>query len=395
MPFQVVRDDITKMKVDVIVNTANPMPIIGSGTDTAIYEAAGKHKLLPEREKVGAIARGDAAITGAYSLPAKYIIHTVGPIWKGGTFGEEEILRSCYEKSLALAVKRKCHSIAFPLISTGNYGFPKDLALQIVTDTVQKFLYSCDKELMVYLVVFGADTTKLSESMFRHIEQRIDDFYAEEKAASEYALNYPSEDDEEAFLANVFGDGQEETSRRRRLREEEHHYFRDEAPLYSMPSIPMESARPEPAPKSSAREKIGSVFKSEAAKPAKKRSLKELLTQQNETFSDMLLRLIAEKGLTNVEAYKRANVDKKLFSKIKNKKDYKPTKQTVMAFALGLELSLDEARDLLARAGFAFSPSLPQDLVVQYCIEEKEYNVIHVECILFELGLETLGKEVS
>lgn len=397
MPFQVVRDDLTRMKVDVIVNTANPYPVIGSGTDAAVYAAAGENKLLKEREKIGMIARGDVAITGGYSLPSRYIIHAVGPIWRGGYSGEEAILRSCYEKSLALAVKRKCKSIAFPLISTGNYGFPKDLALKIVSETIGSFLDNLDEdyELMVYLVVFGSKATRLSESMFDHIEKRIDDRFAREKEKIEYAADYSvyyeahHEEEEEDFVgapSNKEELYREESARRRRRIEED----------YPMPNASesdscMPSAVPPVSKKKS--ETIGgfaSKVLKETKPTKKKRSLEEILAQQDETFTDMLLRLIKEKGLTNAQAYKRSNVDKKLFSKIKNDRFYKPHKKTAMAFSIGLELNLDEAKDLLARAGFAFSPSNNLDKVIQYCIEEEEYNIINVEIILYELGLETL-----
>lgn len=371
MPFQVVRDDLTRMKVDVIVNTANPYPVIGSGTDAAVYAAAGENKLLKEREKIGMIARGDVAITGGYNLPSRYIIHAVGPIWRGGYSGEEAILRSCYEKSLALAVKRKCKSIAFPLISTGNYGFPKDLALKIVSETIGSFLDNLDEdyELMVYLVVFGSKATRLSESMFDHIEKRIDDRFAREKEKIEYAADY-----------SVYYEAHRE--------EEEEDY---PMPNASESDSCMPSAVPPVSKKKS--ETIGgfaSKVLKETKPTKKKRSLEEILAQQDETFTDMLLRLIKEKGLTNAQAYKRSNVDKKLFSKIKNDRFYKPHKKTAMAFSIGLELNLDEAKDLLARAGFAFSPSNNLDKVIQYCIEEEEYNIINVEIILYELGLETL-----
>lgn len=374
MPFTIVRNDLTRMNVDAIVNTANPKPLIGTGTDSAIYKAAGAEKLLKERIKIGEIARGEAAITGAYSLPAKYIIHTVGPVWSDGTSGEADLLRSCYRNSLALALKRKCKSIAFPLISTGNYGFPKDLALKIVVETVEQFL--TDHDMMIFLVVFGSDTTRLSEKLFSEIEELITDDYAEAKAAEEYALNYD--------LGEELSNYDRRRDRRRDL------YSEEEDACYEMPDeFPMAEASHSydyPVEKSSGK---SSVLKS--LKPSK-RTLEKLLAQKNETFSQMLLRLIKERGITNAQAYKKANQDKRLFSKIKNDKNYSPDKKTVLAFALGLELTLDETKDLLLRAGYAFSPSNNFDKVIQYCIETKEYNIFEIEIILYDLGLESLCK---
>lgn len=354
MPFTVVRDDLTRMNVDAIVNTANPKPLIGTGTDSAIYKAAGAQKLLKERMKIGDIARGDAAITGAYSLPAKYIIHTVGPIWIDGTHGEADLLRSCYEKSLAIALKRKCKSIAFPLISTGNYRFPKDLALKIVIETVGAFLEK--EDMMIYLVVFGSDTTRLSERMFASIEERIDDTYALKKETEEYDL----EDD--------FYFRESSANRRRR-----------ESDLFEEGQIREPHIFGSPQPQNLIAKKA----------PSSKRTLEQLLKQKDETFAQMLLRLASERGMTNVELYKKANQDKKSFSKIKSGKQ-NPSKKTAMAYALALELNLDEAKDLLARAGHAFSPCENLDKVIQYCIETHEFNIIEVEIILYDLGLETL-----
>ncbi|MCQ2510532.1 MAG: macro domain-containing protein [Lachnospiraceae bacterium] len=369
MPFTIVRDDLTRMSVDAIVNTANPRPVIGSGTDSAVYKAAGAEKLIKERLKIGDIPRGEAAITGAYSLPSKYIIHTVGPIWQGGFSGEEELLRSCYRNSLNLALKKKCKSIAFPLISTGNYRFPKDLALRIVVDTVSSFLE--DHDMMIYLVVFGADSTRLSEKLYADIEQRITDEDAEKLEEAEYSAAYFSSnisEDYEYESPHFLYDAMPSAERRSRQREDS-----DFMPFAD------KSSSPEPKPTLSAK----------SVKPSK-RSLEKLLKQQNETFSEMLLRLISEKGMTNAQAYKKANQDKRSFSKIKNNKNSQPQKKTVLAYVLALELSMDEAKDLLARAGYAFSPSSNLDKVIQYCIEEKFYNIFDVEIILYDLGLETL-----
>lgn len=321
------------MQVDAIVNTANPRPIIGGGTDSAVYKAAGKKLLLAERKKIGKIARGQAAITPAFNLKAKYVIHTVGPRWRGGNHGEEGILCSCYENSLRFAKENGCKSIAFPLISTGVYGFPKDLALQIVISVVSKFLIK--EDMMIYLVVFGPKETRLSEKLFEKIESYIDEEYVAIKRREEYSDDFAGE----------------VSQRSRRV-------------------VPQ--------------------YKAEETKTSADHSLKDLMEQSDETFQQMLLRLIVEKGMTNAEAYKKANQDKKLFSKIKNSVNYQPKKKTAMAFALALELNLDEAKDLLSRAGYAFSPSSHFDKAIQYFIETKKYNIYEIEIMLYNLGLETL-----
>lgn len=373
MPFRIVRNDLTKMQVDAIVNTANPRPGIGGGTDRAVYEAAGRDVLLAERKKIGKIARGQAAVTPAFGLQAKYIIHTVGPRWYDGRKREADTLRSCYENSLRLAKEKGCGSIAFPLISTGVYGFPKELALQIVIGTVSRFL--TQEDMMIYLVVFDRKATRLSEKLFEKIDARIDDAYVREKRKEEYwedreemsSVSCEALTDRDRWQ-NVFrrnrpeersGDWLEERSGDRP--EERSGYWTDAAPA---PAARMT----EPSA----------------------RSLKALMEQRDETFQQMLLRMIAERGMTNAQAYKKANQDKKLFSKIKNDINYQPKKKTAMAFALALELTLDEAKDLLARAGYAFSPSNDFDKVIRYCIETREYDIYEIEIILYELGLDTL-----
>ena len=182
MPFQIVRNDISHMRVDAIVNTANPRPVIGAGTDAMVHRAAGP-ELLMARQRIGSIAAGDAALTPAYALNAKYVIHTVGPVWDGGSYGEEDLLRNCYDNSLRLAVEHGCQSIAFPLISTGNYGFPKDKALQIAISAFSEFLLK--HEMQIYLVVFGKQSFALSEKLFHSVQSYIDETYIKEKSLEE------------------------------------------------------------------------------------------------------------------------------------------------------------------------------------------------------------------
>lgn len=361
MPFQIIRNDITKVKADVIVNTANPKPCIGAGTDSAIYAAAGEAQLLAARKQIGDIAPGQAFHTEAFRLDAKYIIHTVGPVWVDGTHGEQETLRSCYEKSLRVAADLECESIAFPLISSGIYGFPKDEALQIALSEISRFLMA--HEMKVLLVVFGRKALQLSERLVGGIEQYIDDHAERQICKAEY--------------------GEEiETSWRRRylLRVEE-----EKAAASSLDSddltLPEGNTNRECTP-----------FEAIATLPdVTGKSLDEVLGSAGETFQQRLLRLIDERGLDDVTVYKKANIDRKVFSSIRCKKDYKPKKKTALAFAIALELDLPTTLDLLSRAEYTFSPSSKFDLIVSYFITNKKYNIFEINAALFQYGLQPLG----
>ena len=336
MPFTVVRNDITKMRVDAIVNTANPMPVIGAGTDARIHEAAGP-ALLDARQEIGPIARGDAAVTPAFNLAAKYVIHTVGPLWQDGSSGEEALLRSCYRRSLALALERGCTSVAFPLISTGNYGFPKDKALQIATAVFREFLLQYD--LQIYLVVYDGESYRLSEQLFHNIACYIEEHTADYRPLRRMAAREAWEKDE-AFCT----------------REQ---------------MMPAPCAAP-PKAKAAA-------------------SLKEYLKRKDAGFTQTLLRLIDESGQKDSAVYKKANLSKQHFSKIRNNPDYKPTKPTAVALALALELDLAQTKDLIGRAGYALSDSSTFDLIIRFFLEQGHYNVIDVNIALYEFDQPLLG----
>ena len=339
MPFEIVRNDIVNMGVDAIVNTANPRPVIGSGTDAGIHAKAGP-RLLLARQKIGNISVGCSAITPAFDLQAKYVIHTVGPVWQGGSAEEAALLRSCYDSALRLAREYDCKSIAFPLISTGNYGFPKDKALQIAISAFSAFLL--EEEMRIYLVVFDQNAYKLSEKLFCGIESYIDEHYVEKTAAREYAVPYPGR-----------------TTARRRRDRDACITLEECAPCYSLPSKSM--------------------------------SLEDMLKQADAGFSETLLKLIDESGKKDSEIYKKALLSKQHFSKIRNNPDYRPTKPTAMALALALELDLDSARDLIGRAGYAFSNSSKFDLIIQYHIENRKYDVVEINLALYEFDQPLLG----
>lgn len=343
MPFEIVRNDITKMTVDAIVNTANPRPVIGLGTDSMIHEAAGP-SLLIARQSIGRIDVGGAEITPAFALQAKYVIHTVGPVWDGGGYGEEESLRNCYDNSLKLAVANNCKSVAFPLISTGNYGFPKDKALQIAISAFSTFLL--EHEMQIYLVVFDRTSFMLSEKLFQSVASYIDEHYVDECEVAAYGVS-----------ENV-------RSYRRRRRDME---ICESSAAFDelLPCAP-----------------IGA---------SKSLSLEDMLKQTDAGFAETLLNLIDKTGKKDSEIYNRANVSRQHFSKIRNNPNYRPTKPTAIAFAIALELDLEQTKDLIGRAGYALTNSSKFDVIIRFFIESGNYNMMDINTALFEFDQNLLG----
>lgn len=335
MPLQIVRNDITKMNVDAIVNAANESLLGGGGVDGAIHRVAGP-ELLAECRTLHGCKTGDAKITKGYRLPAKFVIHTVGPIWRGGNCGEKALLTSCYRKSLELAVQYGCQSVAFPLISAGVYGYPKDQALKVALDTVSEFLLneSTSQDLLVYIVVFNREVTQISQSLFSDIRQFVDDHYV--------ALH------------------EDYRSTRRRQMESLHK------------SVVLEES-----------ERV-------ACAPMEL-SLEDMLKQTDAGFTETLLKLIDKSGKKDSEIYKKANLSKQHFSKIRNNPNYKPTKATALALAIALELNLEETQDLIERAGYALSNSSKQDLIVKYFILHRNYNIVDINLALYEFDQALLG----
>lgn len=362
MPFQIIRNDITKVKADAIVNTANPEPTYGAGTDAAIYEAAGAEDLLKERRKIGNIKRGDIAVTPAFNFEAKYIIHTVGPSWDGGDKGEYEILKSCYNKSLHKASELSCESIAFPLIATGVYGFPKDKALQIAISEISSFLMEEEKDIDVYLVVFDTRSFRLSENLFFAIESYIDDESVIKTYQDEYGLT-----ERELEIARL---------RRKRELERERLNIQskaEEAKIYASTSIvSLTDAKP---------------FNEETFDKNKyMNDGKEALA-----FSQKLMDFIIDRDMDNATVYKRANMNRQAFSKILCGSTKKPQKGTVLALCIALRLDFDESEELLASADLALNPMDNRDNLVRDCILNEQYNIFEVNNMLFACNLETLG----
>ena len=368
MAFQIVRNDITKIEVDVIVNTANPDPTYMCGTDSAIYMAAGADRLLGERRKIGVIEEGEVAVTPAFDLPAKYIFHTVGPVWQGGDHGEKDTERRCYENCLNKAVELGAESIAFTLISTGINGFPKAEALQIATSVFSSFL--ADHELDITLAVFDSESFRLSGKIFAGVSQYIDEHYVDAKIDEEYLCEEAESCADEAEVP----DSPRIHGRNRRERGQGFFLNRIRFDECKAASVPREEN-----------------FVGAAASVPQQRSLDDVVKNLTETWSESLFRLIREKGYDEVVVYKRANVDRKLFSKIRNDRDYQPKKATAMAFAIALRLNIDETKDFLGRAGYALSTSSMFDMIVSYFIEQQIYDFMDINEALFDFKQPLLG----
>ena len=344
MPIKIVRNDITKIECDAIVNAANSSLLGGGGVDGAIHRAAGGG-LLIECMKLGGCKVGQAKLTKAYKLPSKFVIHTVGPKWKGGQNGERELLESCYRESLKLAMNNNCESIAFPLISSGIYGYPKDKALKVAIDTITSFLI--DHEMLVYVVVFDKTSFQISEKLFTDITSYIEDKYVDTHFV--FRRSHRDECGESKVLAET------------QLLSDDFDACKPQTPLCSSFAMP------------------------------KVESLEDAIKQMDESFSQMLLRKIDEKGMTDAECYKKANIDRKLFSKIRSDVYYRPSKTTAIAFAIALELGLEETKDMLMKAGFALSHSNKFDIIIEYFITNGNYNIFEINEALFAFDQSLLG----
>ncbi len=441
MPLEIIRNDITKVRADAIVNTANPDVAVGAGVDSAIYKAAGWDALLAERAKIGPMAPGQAAATPAFELPAKHIIHTVGPAWIDGTHGELRTLAACYRNSLALAARLGCSSVAFPLISTGTYGFPKDRALRTAVSEITGFLFSgavADStsnsavadlsaqqtgspatltaqqpgspatstdpaDMTVYLVVYDKEAFEVSGKAFTDIRSYIGDA----------DVRQPLDSQRSEELARQY----DRRLRMLQMQELERRSNTPAAPAAgsNMPDAPAGSNAPAApagsnapaAPAPLARRKPGlfpsftrrskrdsiapSTIDSLAYQPIAPSTIDDALKTRDDTFQEYLFRLIDRKGLTDPEVYKRANLDRKHFSKIRSNRFYNPSKRTALALAIALRLNLDETRDLLLKAGLALTRSSDFDIIIEYCIQHRVFDINEINCILFSYDQPTLG----
>ena len=354
MPFFMIRNDIVKMQVDAIVNPANPELRMGRGTSYAIYSAAGEEKLTDACRKIGECEVGKSVLTKGFALPAKFIIHSVCPPWMGDGEEQKQMLRSAYRSALQIAKEYGVRSIAFPLLSSGVYGWPKAEALHLATTVISEFLL--EQEMTVYLVLYDHESVEVSKKLFSKIEEYIDDHYVTEKDEG---------------------------------------YFHHEA-QYKCNSLPSEmmvhdAAAAYPSFSDEPRRRQPGSFLKKLSVP-KERKLDELMSHMGETFSQMLLRLIDERGLKDSTVYHKANIDRRLFSKIRKDVNYVPTKKTVLAFAIALELSLDETKDLLMKAGYAFSNSSKFDVIISFFIENRSYNVFEINEVLFAYKQPILGE---
>lgn len=352
MPLTIAQGDIAQFSADALVNAANRSLSEGGGVCGALFKGAGRERMRAAFEAVGGCEPGQAVATPAFGLSARYVIHAVGPVYMGGRQGEEETLRNAYRSALRLAREKALSSIAFPLISAGIYGYPKNEALHVATETIRDFLLTDEGEMDVTLVLYDREDLRLNNRLEMEIDFLLRRGMLPEAESVRYRM---------------------ESSRNRRYLEkleqrQSADAFTKEAPRvrrqmpYGTPSMPVESA---PAPM-------------------------ELDLQLDESFSRTLLKLIDSKGYKDAEVYKRANIDRRLFSKIRNE-SYRPGKSTVLALALALRLSRTDAESLLARAGYALSSSIEFDVVVSYFINKGVYDVFEINAVLFGRDLPLLG----
>lgn len=377
MPFKIVRNDITKMNTEAIVNTANDHPTVGTGCDYAVYMAAGYEELLAyRRENIGYVKEGDVFITPGFHLPAQYIIHAVSPLYVDGRHDEEALLRSCYRKSLALAAQRGISSIAFPLISTGGFGYPKEEGMRIAVDEIHAFLLHSDMQ--VCLVVFDEKAAAMGRNLYPDLEAYIDLNYVQERNEEEYG----------SFKSLRISAAQREARlREENLREASLRDFILGEPILgaSSPGAP-NLGKPSLEKPDVCGVMMAAPEEDHGAEEIERR-LAERMAHMADSFSQYLLYLIEQKGMENADVYKRAIVDKKVFSKIKNNPQYHPQKMTALCLCIGARLNLDESRDLLARAGYALSPCDKTDIIFSYFIEHGIYDMIDLDIQLEEHGL--------
>ncbi|MCQ2558705.1 MAG: O-acetyl-ADP-ribose deacetylase [Oscillospiraceae bacterium] len=413
MPLLLVRNDITKMSVDAIVNAANRSLLGGGGVDGCIHRAAGP-ELLEECRGLHGCETGEAKITRGYRLKASYVIHTVGPVYRDGKHWERELLASCYRNSLRLAEKYGCESVAFPLISSGAYRYPKAEALQVAVDTIRDWLNESARDLTVYLVFFDQKSFQLSDDISRPVNDYIDEHYL-------YGRKHEADRLASRLEMSSFLSAKEEGHRQEAAK------LLEEMPLAAFAPSGHSMAKKAKAKTDAIEQFLASTEKnsipeplfdfdaSENDRPAAPAGQKPVPNvweettgsfeaidipapsafpvefQLDESFQEMLLRLIDRSGMTDAECYKRANIDRRLFSRIRSNPHYQPKKHTVFAFAVALRLSLDETEELLEKAGFALSHSFLLDVIVESFIVRGDYSIHNINVVLFEHDQILLG----
>ena len=394
MPFRLIRADLTQMQVDAIVNAANNRLQQGGGVCGAIFRAAGEQALQDACDRIGSCETGRAVITPGFALPARYVIHTVGPVWQGGHAHEEALLRSCYLSALTLAAQHRLRSVAFPLISAGIYGYPRQEAIRVAVEAIGAFLTRDDTpDMDVTLALFDRFSYREGGTLYGRIASYLDEnspalrHYRTEtrtrRREEEAAWSIPPQDgasmEPDASSSDFWWD--------------------------AFGSLPPSDAAPESAPQPDEvwmnEASAPQDFWPEAASPmsaAPDEDLAQRLKRwagdrfrREETFSQCLLRLIDASGEKDSAVYKRANVDRRLFSKIRSNPHYQPGKPTVLAFCLALRLSREDADMLLRKAGYALTRSSRLDLAVEYCLRNGVYDVHQINVALFELDLPILG----
>lgn len=353
------------MNTDAIVNAANTALAPGGGVCGAIFSAAGFNELKAECDKIGKCKTGDAVITKGYNLNAKYIIHAVGPIYTDGNRREAKQLYSCYKSSLKLAKKHGLTSISFPLISSGIYGYPKNEALQIATNAIVDFLAKNDMD--IYLVVYDKNAFEVSTSLFSDVKAYIDETMVRKESHSQRIK-------QKEWLERTLTEADFKEIREQYNIPDGTVFENEQEKSAPLPQMYPSAAHPMPtSPKD------------------RTMAIEEILMDMDKSFSETLLELIDKSGMKDSQVYKKANVDRRLFSKIRSDMQYKPSKVTAVAFALALELDLSETRDLLEKAGYSMTHSNKFDIIIEYFITRKNYNVFEINEVLFAFDQSLIG----
>lgn len=359
MPFSIVRDDIARVAADVLVNAANERLAPGAGVCGAIFAGAGFDRMRAACEAVGRCPTGSAVVTPGFDLPCRWVAHTVGPVWRGGGAGEERLLRSCYRSVFAEVERLGASSVAFPLISAGIYGYPVRAALDVAREEAAAFLAD-SPDVSVTLVVFSRDVVSASVGLLGELREFIDDTYVDESPYARRGWGRARDAElEGAFLAEASP-------------------CHAPVPASMPPSVAAGAAAPVASPPLVGGEPLDD-------------DLARRLDALDAPFSEALLALIDARGLTDAQVYKRANLSRQLFSKIRSNPAYRPTKPTAVALAMALELDVDETQGLLARAGLTLSHSSRFDVIVEFFIARGVFDVLRVNEALFAFDQPLLG----